>query len=67
MSTVELPSVEVLRVREGDVLVVTAERGLTVDEARDLHRRVAEAFPGFPVVVLDHELRLAVARLEDVP
>lgn len=57
----ELEGVRILRLEPGDVLVLRAERRVSVAEANQLRERMESVFPGHKSLVLDG-VTLEVAR-----
>lgn len=60
-----LPSIEVLRLEPGDILIVTPDHELTKEQADYVQSRFAGKLPGHEVLVVSDSIKLSVIRPED--
>ncbi len=56
-----------LRLRPGDVVVLTVPDECPLDEAQRLGDRVKATFPNHPVLVTSEEMQIRVVRVEPDP
>lgn len=63
MADVELPEVRILRLQEGDVLLLRAPKRLSDEEAATLVDGIEATFPGHRALVVEDGIELTVARI----